>query len=469
MFHPLRLAASLDVLLAAVSPTSQQRAPALCIALSGGLDSTVLLVALAQLARQGRLPGQLRALHVDHGLHADSAQWASACGELAQAYGVAFDDVRVAVPRVAGQSPEAAARDVRYAALAERLEPGGILLTAHHADDQLETILLQWLRGGGLRSIAGMAPLGRFGASSWHARPLLEFTRDELAAWAAQQGLHWQDDPSNLDRRFDRNYLRLEVLPVLRERWPAVAATAGRVADFARDALAAEAAGVAEDLPRVLAGTALELDSLLTLPEPRQRAVLRAWLAGLGLPPASARTLAALRRDMVIAAADRLPETSWQGAVVRRYRGRLYAEAAGNVEPTEGRWRPSQGDTYLWSSGSSITLLPDVGVGFSPERLPAQLDVRRRSGGEAFLPAGSSHHRPLRKWLQERDVLPWRRQNLPLLFAGERLAAVADLGVAAEFAARSGEPSWRIAWSRRGAVTEADVLSSKWPAHPPIR
>ncbi len=429
----------------------------------------MLLVALAQLARADRLQARLRALHVDHGLQAESARWARACRDLAAAQGIAFDDLRVAVPQVAGQSPEAAARDTRYAALADRLEPGEVLLTAHHADDQLETILLQWLRGGGLRSIAGMAPIGRFGATAWQARPLLEFTRDELASWAAQQGLRWHDDPSNLDRRFDRNYLRLEVLPALRQRWPAVAATAGRVADFARDALAAEAACVAEDLPRVLAGTALELDALLTLPEPRQRALLRAWLAGLGLPPASARTLAALRRDVVIAAADRVPETRWPGAVVRRYRGRLHAEAATNVEPNEGRWSTVRGDTYVWSSGSWMALLPDVGVGFSRERLPAHLDVRKRTGGEAFLPAGGAHHRPLRKWLQERDVLPWRRPTLPLLFAADRLIAVADLGVAADFAARSDEPSWRLAWHQRGAVTAADVLSSKWPAHPPIR
>jgi tRNA(Ile)-lysidine synthase len=469
VFTPHRLAASLDLLLAAVAAANHENLPRLCIALSGGLDSTVLLVALAQLAHEGRLKARVRAIHVDHALQVDSAQWARACRELASGNGVAFDDVRVAVPRVAGQSPEAAARAARYAALAERLEPGEVLLTAHHADDQLETILLQWLRGGGLRSIAGMAPLGCFGTTAWHARPLLEFTRDELAAWAGKQGLHWQDDPSNLDRRFDRNYLRLDVLPALRQRWPAVAATAGRVAEFARDALAAEAACVAEDLPRVLAGTTIELNALQTLPEPRQRAVLRAWLAGLGLPPASTRTLAALRRDMTIAAVDRIPATRWPGVVVRRYRGRLHAEAARDAEAIEGSWPTAAGATYLWSAGSAIALLPDVGVGFSRERLPARVDVRRRTGGEAFLPAGGAHHRPLRKWLQEHDVLPWRRQNLPLFFAGGRLIAVADLAVAAEFAARSDEPSWRIGWNQRGAVTEADVLSSQWPAHPSIR
>ena len=469
MFTLHRLTAGLDLLLAAVRRASDQQSPGLCIALSGGLDSSVLLVALAQLANAGSLTARLRAIHVDHSLHADSALWARACRELANSHGVACDEVRVTVNLDAGQSPEAAARAARYTALAARLEPGEVLLTAHHADDQLETILLQWLRGGGLRSIAGMAPLGRFGAAAWHARPLLEFTRDELAAWAGTQGLRWQEDPSNLDRRFDRNYLRLEVLPALRQRWPAVAATAGRVADYARDALAAEAACVAEDLPRVLAGTAIELDALQALSEPRQRAVLRAWLAGLGLPPASARSLAALRRDVTIAAADRIPETRWPGVVVRRYRRRLHAAAADEIELREGSWPTTGGATYAWSTGSSIALLPDVGVGISRERLPGRVDVRSRTGGEAFLPAGGAHHRPLRKWLQEHDVLPWRRESLPLFFAGDRLIAVADLGVAAEFAARSAEPSWRIAWNERGAVTEADVLSSQWPAHPPIR
>ena len=385
-------------------------------------------------------------------------------------HGIDFDAVRVEVPQAAGSSPEAAAREARYAALAARIEPGEVLLTAHHADDQLETILLQWLRGGGLRALAGMAPLGPFGAASWHARPLLEYARDDLACWAVAQGLRWQTDPSNADRRFDRNYLRLAVLPALRERWPAAATTAGRVAEFARDALGAEAAVVAADLPQVLAGDALDLPALLRLPDPRQRAVLRAWFAGLGLPPASARTLAALRHDMAIAAADRVPATRWPGAVVRRYRGHLHAAAAaGDAVPIVGEWRVAEGAVYAWTATSSLRLVPDVGVGFSRARFPAAVTVRQRAGGEAFVPAGGAQRRPLRKWLQERDVLPWRREQLPLLWVGEQLAAVADLGVAAAFAARPDEPSWRVEWAGRGAVTMADVLASKWPVHPPIR
>jgi tRNA(Ile)-lysidine synthase len=113
--------------------------------------------------------------------------------------------------------------------------------------------------------------------------------------------------------------------------------------------------------------------------------------------------------------------------------------------------------------------VPDVGVGLSRSRLPGVLHVRRRAGGETFTPSGGAHRRDLRKWLQEHGVLPWRRAYVPLLFAGERVAAVADLAVAAEFAARSDEPSWRVEWTGRAPVTVADVVASKWPVHLPIR
>ncbi len=470
MFTLSRFAASLESTLAPLPPSAAEPPPRLCVALSGGLDSTVLLVALAQLLATGSLRARVRALHVDHGLHPDSAAWGAACRALAHERGIDFAAVRVVVSRAAGSSPEAAAREARYAALGANLEPGEVLLTAHHADDQLETILLQWLRGGGLRALAGMAPVGPFGAASWHARPLLEYARDDLARWAAAQELRWQTDPSNADRRFDRNYLRLAVLPALRERWPAAATTAGRVAEFARDALAAEAMDVAADLPRVLAGRALDLRALQLLPDPRQRAVLRAWLAGLGLPPAAARTLAALRHDMTVAATDRVPETRWPGAVVRRYRGHLHAATTTDAAtPCAGAWPVLQGAAYAWTLTSSLQLVPDVGVGFSRARLPAEVAVRQRSGGEVFVPAGGSQRRPLRKWLQEHAVLPWRREQLPLLCVGDELAAVADLGVAEAFAARSDEPSWRVEWAGRGAVTTGDVLASKWPVHPAIR
>jgi tRNA(Ile)-lysidine synthase len=464
--------------------------PRLCVALSGGLDSTVLLTALARLQQQATGPwhdASVRALHVDHGLHPDSASWSTHCAGLAERLGIAFDAVTLQWQPERGASIEAAARTARYDALRARLTAGEILLTAHHADDQLETILLQWLRGGGLRAVAGMERMTRFGHEAWLARPLLKFTRAELSAWATDNNLQWLADPANDSRRFDRVFLRHEVLPVLRQRWPAVTDTAARVAEFARDAVALEAWIADADLAPLLRGRALDMAALCALPLPRQRAALRAWLSGLDLPVPPSSTLAALRHDMAAAAVDRVPEVRWPGAVVRRYRGCLHAEAVARTDtaalaalaagldvsllaepatpPHHAAWH---GHRFAWFAGSELEFTAATGVGLSRTRLPAQLAVRTRSGGEWFRPAGKPHRRELRKWLQEHAVLPWRRNEVPLLFDSreQRLIAVADLACADEFAARPGEPSWHIAWRGRGALTESDVVGSKWRGNP---
>ena len=459
------LASSLEGL-----PPAPAAHPRFCVALSGGLDSTVLLAALAELARMRGFLQDVRAVHVDHGLHADAAQWSRASAEAAARAGVRCEVVRVDARGARGESPEAAAREARQAAFRRCLAPGEVLLTAHHADDQLETVLLQWLRGGGLRAVAGMAALAPLGDQAWHARPLLGFSRGELESFAHERSLPWIADPSNDDPRFDRNYLRHAVLPRVRQRWPGAARNVARVAGFARDALELEAAVAAQDLAATRRGAALELAALLRLPEARQRAVLRAWLAALGLPPPAAATLAALRRDAGAAAADRNPRTAWPGAVVHRYRGYLHAVPPHACAPlVEGRWHTGEASVYACGTQARLELEAATGEGLSRARLPAIVQVRRRAGGERFVPAGGAHRRDLRKWLQERAVLPWRREQLPLLVDDDgRLVAVADLGCGAHFAARPGEPSWRVRWHGRGLVTEHDAFGFRWPADPPI-
>jgi len=286
-FSPGRLSAALEECLSTLHPPVS----GYCVALSGGLDSTVLLAALVA-ARAARSLPPLRAIHVDHGLHSDSAHWAGCCAAQAAALGVPLEQVKVDARAGRGESPEAAARAARYAAFAERMVPGELLLTAHHADDQLESILLQWLRGGGVRAVAGMPAIARF-ARGWHARPLLGFTRDELQDWADSEYLQWLADPSNLDPRFDRNYLRLEVLPAIRRRWPAAARTVGRVAGHAAEMLRMEAEIARADHALAADGRTLSLERLGLLPEARQRWVLRAWLRALSLPVPAVATLAA--------------------------------------------------------------------------------------------------------------------------------------------------------------------------------
>lgn len=463
-FSPERLLRALEDCLAGVASPPHA---GFCVALSGGLDSTVLLASLARLRDAQQLTGPLRAIHVDHALHMDSARWAAACRSFAARLDVPLEDVRVDAAAAHGESPEAAARMARYAALEARLGSGEVLLTAHHADDQLETILLQWLRGGGLRAVAGMQRRAAFGPG-WHARPMLNFPRDGLQAWATQAGLSWLEDPSNLDTRYDRNYLRLAVLPAMRRRWPSVARTAARVAEYAADALELQDVLATADLRAVAEGAALSLARLHALPDARQRAALRAWLRRLALPAPAARTLAALRHDMSVAAPDRIPVAEWPGAVVRRYRERLYAEAPLASGFRTGEWRPAQTLVFPLADDSSLELVADVGLGLSRARLPAVLDVVARMEGGMFQPGGGAYRRPLRKWFQDRGVLPWRRDVIPLLRAAGEIVAVADISCAAEFAAQPGEPSWRVCWHGRPPLTEAEVIAFNWPEHPPI-
>lgn len=457
-FTPQRLRDALAGALgaAAVDPAGY------CIALSGGLDSTVLLAALAESA----LPVPLRAIHVDHGLHPDAAHWSRHSVEVAERLGVACEVIAVQARPEPGESPEAAARAARYAALARRLRPAEVLLTAHHGDDQLETVLLQWLRGGGLRALAGMSSVGPFAGGAWHARPLLAFTRAELRDWAVSQRLEWLEDPSNLDPRFDRNYLRLEVLPALRRRWPAAAATVGRVAAQAAEALALDEDAGAADLAEVTEGRTIVLARLAPLGPARQRRALRAWLRALALAVPSAATLESMRRDMLAAAADRLPETRWPGVVVRRYRGRLHADAT-----PEPALRLGESGTVLWRPGEMLDLgalgrlelKPGCGRGLRRGGVTESLVVRSRPSGGLFRPSGAAHRRDLRKWLQERGVLPWMRGSLPVVFANGEIVAVGDLGYGGALAAAPGEEAWVVEWHGRPVLTESEAIAARLP------
>jgi tRNA(Ile)-lysidine synthase len=222
-----------------------------------------------------------------------------------------------------------------------------------------------------------------------------------------------------------------------------------------------DAEAAAADLAIAAEGATLPLARLRPLPESRQRRLLREWLRVQGLPPPPAATLESLRRDMLAAAPDRLPESRWPGGVVRRYRDRLYAEApaAGAPEWSAADWRP--GVAFDLGRLGRLELQPACGSGLGIARLPGSLRVQPRPAGVLFEPAGSAHRRELRKWLQERGVLPWRRESLPVLCVGGEIAAVADLACAARYAAVPGEASWRVVWHGRPLLTEGEALRGR--------
>lgn len=423
-----------------------------CVALSGGLDSTVLLHALAGL-RRCTLQGPLRAIHVNHQLHPAAGEWAVRCGALCRRIGVPLEIRLVEVDLRSGEGPEAAARRARYAAFRQCIGPGEQLLTAHHMDDQAETILLNLLRGSGVSGLAGIPEAMPLGAGLVR-RPLLGLPRARLLEYARVHCLDWVEDPANRDERMDRNYLRSIVLPALRRRWPAAAPVLARSAR-----LCGEAAGLLVELAqrdayRVVKRGRIELPALRRLSAARQRNLLRQLCRReLGSAPGEARLRTGLSQ-LLDAGSDRAPALVWPGGEIRRYRDRLYL-----LPPDWDVDRPAPAEPVR--PGRVLELGPGHGRlrltrvhtgGIAAELAVAGLTVRFRVGGEKIRPLGAAHHRKLKTLLQEHGVVPWMRGRLPLLYAGERLAAIADIWVAAECAAPVGQSGYRVRWDQHAAV-----------------
>jgi tRNA(Ile)-lysidine synthase len=419
-----------------------------CIACSGGLDSTVLLVAMARLSDR-LAPGAVRALHVDHGLHVAAPAWAAQCAQRCAALDVPFEVLTVDARAGRGESPEARAREARYAALRAALAPGEILLTAHHADDQLETVLIQLLRGAGVAGLAAMPRLAEFGAG-WHQRPLLPFLRASLLAWAGEHGVaDWIEDPANAEPRYARNHLRREVLPAIRAHWPAAAAAAARAARHC-----AEAAGLLDELGALDAAACAEGETLRVaamghLSAARRRNLVRWQCRALGLPVPDERRLATLLGQLFTAAGDTLPEVRWPGVIALRHADRLWLMAPDRLPPPPGalEWPDPRQPLALGAGLGTLSLAPTEAGGLRQDLLDGlSWQVGFRGGGERLRLPGRTGSRALKKLLQEAGVPPWLRSRMPLVEIDGRLAAVADLWVDETCWAPPGTPGWRLCW-----------------------
>jgi tRNA(Ile)-lysidine synthase len=419
------------------------------VAFSGGVDSTVLLAALTRL----KLRAPLRAAHVDHGLHPDSSLWSEHCAATARALGVELVTIRVEVERRARSGLEAAARTARYAALADLLSPGDLLLTAHHADDQLETVLLRIVRGSGvrgLRAIRERMPFGR----GWLVRPLLGCSRAEILAQARAWYLRWLEDPANQSLEHDRNFLRASVVPRLVERWPAAARSAQRLAEQMADAEAILTEVAARDAAAVADAARVPRAALEPLDPARQRNLLRHLVRRAGFEAPSAQKIEELRAALLDARRDAQPRIRWAGVDARVFRGHLYLMQA--LPAASGRGFAARLDkAHRWAGPEGELKFEPLGAGPGlPESwLDDGLTLRFRRGGELFKPLERAHHRSLKHWLQEAAIVPWMRTRIPLLYRDDHLVAVADLWLADETRAASDEPRWRVVWSHHPPLT----------------
>lgn len=424
----------------------------LLVAYSGGCDSRVLLHALTEIRpRDSMTPAlTLTACHADHGLHADSAQWAGQCAAWCRQLEVRFLDGKLKLPPSAGLGPEATARHARYAWLESLLAPGQVLLTAHHADDQAETLLLRLMRGSGVHGLAAMRPRRPLGRGEL-VRPLLGFSRRSLRAYARRHDLDWIEDPSNEALSLDRNYLRHAVLPPLWERWPDAAASIARSARHAATAAGLLATLAEIDLQGCLdpthasvfsVATSIELAAVRGLAPERAANLLRHWIRDSGparRPPPLARLNEALRQFL-----EREPCGSgviaWEELELRCYRDRLYLlRKLPEAPPPTSSCEPGR-ERVLESLGLALRWRRIEGRGIAPRHLESKkATLSPRIGGERCRLPGRGGNRSLKKLYQEFGAPPWERDLLPLLMIDGRVAWASRVGACAPFAAGEDE------------------------------
>ena len=426
------------------------------VAYSGGCDSLVLLHALSA-ARQ-KFGFTLTALHFDHGLLPQSADWARQCEAVCREWGIAFMRERQAVVKQPGESLEALARQSRYRWFEQVVAPGQVLLTAHHANDQAETVLLNLLRGGGVEALAGI-PQRRTLSAATHfsatrlpdtrsseacssdtrlpeaqatlvARPLLSFPRKALREYARRHGLSWIEDPSNQSPEFDRNYLRNSIIPLLEKRWPGAVGSLGSSAENCRDA-----AGFLDEIAQELfthcradektgvfcLAPPLNVRSLKQPGHFQAISLIRHWLHRHGRRSPSSGQLATLY-EQVFEAESESAGLRWDDLELRYFDGHIYlTPQLDNSAHETIEWDLQNCDLEI--NGLRVVVSNTTSGDLDPKKLRGKsVKWMWRTGGERMTLPGRNHSSALKKLLQQNAAPPWERNALPLLVVDGEVA-----------------------------------------------
>ncbi|MCX8960793.1 tRNA lysidine(34) synthetase TilS [Erwinia psidii] len=431
----------------------------LLVAYSGGVDSSVLLHQLVLLRQQ--LPAlHLRAIHIHHGLNPLADSWVSHCQRQCAEWQVLLEVVNV---QVDGREKgiEAAARAARYQAFLEHLQPGEVLLTAQHQDDQCETLLLALKRGSGPAGLSGMSARGLLGCH-WHLRPLLACSRLELESWAAEHRLRWIEDDSNQDQRYERNFLRQAIMPLLSARWSHFPQAVARSAS-----LCAEQEQLLDELLADSLITLMEEDGSLAIAplaemsHVRRSALIRRWIAShQGVMP-SRDALLRIWQEVACSRDDAEPRLLLGKYEIRRYRNRLYwLEVCQPVDNVVIEWPATDTTVALASAGGwllrrepsamivhdNATAIGGKNTMVRPAGCHEKVSVRFQAQGKFHI-VGRAGSRSLKKLWQELGVPPWQRGRIPMIFYDDQL--IAAVGI---FVTREGDPGmgphWQICWQQ---------------------
>lgn len=409
----------------------------LLLALSGGLDSCVLLYLLAQ--AKLNFAFELSALHVHHGLSPNADEWASFCSKQCQQLQVPLQVVHVELEKNTNLGVEAEARRLRYEVLNNAI--ADFIVTAHHEDDQAETLLLQLMRGAGVKGLASMASVS---PTRRLLRPFLGVSKEQILSYAKLQDIFWCDDESNSNTHFERNFVRHELMPILISRTPAISSVLARTASHM-----AEANDLLSDLAGIDASTLVHENSvcvkgLRTLSQARAKNLLRWWFAQSHLLMPHAEQLTEILHQLLDAKADANISIPLQHLSLKRFQQRIYLWREQVAQDFNLVWN---GEAQLaLPNGGQLFFKQVVGAGLALKHGMTKLRITNRDGGERFKPNALRPTRTLKHLLQEANIPPWQRTNLPLIYWHDTLACVPGIGIAHELQAIGDEVGLEVSW-----------------------
>lgn len=425
--------------------------PSLLIAYSGGLDSTVLLHAVSKL--QNELPFDLSAMHVHHGLNENANHWAIICEKTCADLEVPMSSIKVHIDENSGLGIEATARHARYQAL--NAASADFICLGHHQDDQAETLLLQLARGAGVKGLAGMAKIDM---ERRLLRPFLNVQRADLITYAQQHQLQWIEDESNTDIKFDRNFIRHNIIPAFSQQYANITKTLARSATHMAEANAMLDALAELDAALVLDANqqygALKLNILNTLSDARRGNLIRWWLANNQISMPSAALLAQISQQLKSKKSDAAIKVKVADSLhVMRYKGLAYlVHETKSMSPINLLWQGE--DEVILPNLSKLLFTTKMGEGIAFQRGGSniKLRIKNREGGEHFRPALGRPKRSLKTIMQASEIPPWERAELPLIFMDETLVIIPDIGIDAEMKAESHEMGLTVHWEPAATV-----------------
>jgi len=415
----------------------------LWIAYSGGMDSHVLLHVCHQLSL---LHNRLQVVHVHHGLHPNADQWANHCQQICQTYQLPLQVIKLNLQPKRGYSLEALAREARYRVLSQCLQPGDYVLTAHHLNDQMETVLLGLLRGSGPQGLAGIAPQRSLGCG-YLLRPLLGYSRQALQDYATYQQLHWIEDESNACLDYDRNYIRHIVVPVMQSRWPKAATSVHRAARHCFNLVQLAEASIKQLFEQYYHSDrqCLDISGFQQLSYQQQCQVLRYFFQSQSYPCPSTKQLDHLIKEVIFSAYDKNPALKIGDVMIRRHLQAVYLMSAVSPMMCKDFKCPIILGQPVMLPGRLGRLTMQLVQGSGLKLIERELYwVRFRQGGEQIKPVFCKHRSTLKKLMNAWKIEPWKRAFIPLIFHQERLIAVVGYCVDDDYAATSEEFGYQL-------------------------